>query len=75
MENKILKIFREVLKIEGDVKQDSLQYNETKNWDSLNHMKLVMLLEQEFDFMMDPDDILAMSDFQKALEIVLKNAK
>ncbi len=36
-------------------------------------MSLVAAIETEFDIILETDDILAMSDFAKALEIVDRN--
>ncbi len=36
-------------------------------------MRLIAAIESEFDVMLETDDILDMSDFQKALEILAKN--
>ena len=47
-------------------------YQETKNWDSIAHMTLVAGLEEAFDCMLDTDDILDMSSFNKAVEIMAK---
>lgn len=72
LEARILKVFKEVLEIGGDVDPATLKYNETKNWASLAHITLVAALESEFDIMLEPDDILAMSSFAEAVRIVRK---
>ncbi len=74
VEARVLKVFKEVLEIEGDVDTSQLKYNETKNWGSLAHITLVSALEGEFDVMLDPDDILAMSSYDKAVEIVRRTS-
>jgi acyl carrier protein len=72
VEQRTLKVFKEVLEISGDVDTNDLKYNHTANWTSLAHITLVSGLEAEFDIMIDPDDILAMSSYAKAVEIVRK---
>lgn len=72
VEQRVLKVFKDVLEIDGDVDPKQLKYNETKNWGSLAHITLVSALESEFDIMLDPEDILAMSNYEKAVEIVRK---
>lgn len=74
IEARVLKVFKEVLEIKGEVDVGSLKYNETPNWGSLAHITLVSALESEFDIMLEPDDILAMSDYGKAVDIVGKAA-
>ena len=72
LEARVLKVFREVLEINGEVDTSSLRYNETPNWGSLVHITLISALEGQFDIMLEPEDILAMSDYDKAVSIVRK---
>jgi acyl carrier protein len=72
LEARVLKVFKEVLEINGEVDKSSLMYNETPNWRSLAHITLVSALEGEFDIMLEPDDIIAMSNYNEAVKIVRK---
>jgi acyl carrier protein len=72
LEERTLNVFREVLELDQEVDAGSLKYNEIDTWGSLAHITLVSALEGEFDIMLDPDDILAMSSYDKAVEIVRK---
>jgi len=74
LEARVLKVFKEVLEIKGDVDPSTLKYNETANWASLAHITLVAALESEFDIMLEPDDILAMSNYAEAIRIIRKAA-
>jgi acyl carrier protein len=56
---------------EGDF--DSLAYGQTPGWDSVAHMTLVAELEAAFDIMLSTDDVIGMSSFSKAKEIVVRN--
>lgn len=47
-------------------------YGSTPGWDSVAHMSLVAEIETTFDIMLDTDDVIAMSSFEKAVEIVGK---
>jgi len=42
----------------------------TENWDSVNHMVLIAAIESEFDIEFDMDEIVDLSSFNKALEIL-----
>ena len=64
--------FRESLQLPADVVVDTLEYNKHKNWDSVAHMTLVAAIEEAFDIMLETDDVLDMSSFTKATEIVTK---
>ena len=51
---------------------ESLEYQGINEWDSVGHMNLVAVLEEYFDIMMDTDDIVDLSSFNKGLEILKK---
>lgn len=49
-----------------------LQYQGTELWDSVGHMTLISSIEDAFDIMMETDDIIDFSSYEKGIEI-LKN--
>ena len=49
-----------------------LKYQDIDEWDSVGHMRLVALLEDAFDIMMDVDDIIDFESFKKGIEILAK---
>lgn len=49
-----------------------LQYQGTELWDSVGHMSLVANLEDAFDIMMEMDDIVDLSSYEKGKEILKK---
>jgi acyl carrier protein len=57
--------------IEGDALA-GLEYQAIPAWDSVGHMQLIALLEEAFDIMMDTDDIIDFSSFEKGREILKK---
>ena len=69
----LVRLFRESLDLPQDVEVQGLEYRGISQWDSVGHMRLIAAIESEFDVMLETDDILDMSDFQKALEILAKN--
>jgi acyl carrier protein len=62
--------FVQALGIDANEVKDDLSYDTNEKWDSMRHMELVTQLEQSFDIMMDTDDIIDMSSFAKAKEIL-----
>ena len=48
----------------------TLVYGQSKTWDSVGHMTLIAALEDAFDIMMDMDDIIDFSSFEKGKEIL-----
>ena len=49
-----------------------LEYQSVSGWDSVGHMQLVAELEDAFDIMMDTDDIIDLSAYEKGKEIMKK---
>jgi acyl carrier protein len=66
-------VFRKSLELPADAQVDSLTYRGIEAWDSLAHMSLVATLEDEFDVMIDTDDVIDMSSFGRAREILARN--
>ena len=48
-------------------------YQMVDGWDSIGHMQLIAELEDVFDIMMDTDDIIDLSSYEKGKEILSKN--
>jgi len=70
--DRVAEAFHEALDLADDVDVTVLTYREHPNWTSLGHMVLVAALEEKFDAMLESDDILEMSSFDKAVEIMGK---
>ena len=66
------KAFLETFQIESD-KLDGLAYQSILLWDSVGHMALVAALEESFDIMMETDDIINLSTYEKGKEILTQN--
>ncbi|MDD3334827.1 MAG: acyl carrier protein [Eubacteriales bacterium] len=68
---KYVKAFSEALEVpESEV--STLVYGESAAWDSVGHMTLIAALEDAFDIMVDMDDIIDLSSFEKGKEILAK---
>ena len=74
MEERVFLQFADVLGSPADVDRNTLIYNSHPAWDSVAHMTLIAALETEFDCMLDMEDILDLSSFGKAVEILNKYA-
>jgi acyl carrier protein len=70
---KLAAAFKEALGLAADVDVTTLAYGKHKNWDSVAHMQLIAVLEREFDILIETDDVIGMSDYGKAVEILRKN--
>ena len=69
---KLITVFAEALGIDESAVIDELKYDSIPQWDSTAHMILIAQLEDEFDVMLDTDDIIDMSSVAKAREILAK---
>lgn len=49
---------------------EGLNYQSVELWDSVGHMTLVANLEDTFDIMMETDDIIDLSSYEKGIEIL-----
>ena len=66
---KYKKLFSEAFEIEIST-VESLEYESIPAWDSVGHMVLVAALEEGFDIMLEMDDIIDFSSFEKGKEIL-----
>lgn len=64
--------FSEALGVAPTANFDELEYAKTRGWDSVAHMRLVSEIENAFDIMLDTDDVIGMSSFRAAKDIVAK---
>ena len=71
-EEKYLNIFKESFDVD-EATARTLKYQDIPAWDSVGHMSLIAALEDDFDIMMDTDDIIDFNSFEKGREILAKN--
>jgi acyl carrier protein len=69
---KLQSIFADSLGIPADQINDSLTYASITEWDSVAHMALIAAIEEGYDIMIDANDVIDLSSFAKAKEIVAK---
>ena len=70
--SRLADVFREVFELDDDVDVRGLQYRGIEEWDSVAHMQLVAAIEDEYDVMMDTDDVTDMSSYKEAVRILEK---
>lgn len=66
-------IFRLALDLEDDYEVDELEYRQIEQWDSVAHMVLIAELEDHFNVLLDTDDVIDLSSFEKCRTILSKN--
>lgn len=69
---KYTNVFTEAFEVTAE-QAATLEYQAIEAWDSVGHMMLIEKLEEAFDIMMDTDDIIDLSSFEKGKEILTKN--
>ncbi len=68
---KYRKVFEDTFEVTAD-EAEKLKYQDIEAWDSVGHMGLISALEDAFDIMMDTDDIIDLSSYEKGKEILSK---
>jgi len=69
---RLQKAFGEAIPLSSGVDYEQLAYGKTAGWDSVAHMTLINHIEEAFDLMLDTDDVIGLSSFPKAKEILGK---
>ena len=64
------RIFRSVLKVAPDTEVSTLSMESHGGWDSIAHLNLILAVEQEFGFMMTPEEATAARSFREMLSLV-----
>ena len=73
MEEQLKAAFGEALGIDEDSTDwVGLTYRGIPEWDSVAHMQLVGEIEDSFDIMLETDDVIGMSSYTLAKEILAK---
>lgn len=69
-EEKLKNSFVKTFNVGVEIIKDDLKYRDIPQWDSLAHMKLIASLEDAFDVMFETEQVLDMSSYAKAREIL-----
>ncbi|MCS5503263.1 acyl carrier protein [Lysinibacillus sp. A4] len=64
-------VFIETLELET-LELPTLKYQDVDSWDSVGHMSLMAVLEDTFEIMLETDDIIDFSSYEKGKEILRK---
>lgn len=65
-------VFAEVFNVETSVLNDSFTNESVNEWDSVHQLNIIMLLEDSFDIMFDPEDIVELTSYAKGIELLKK---
>ena len=65
-------IFCETFDVDEAELNDSFDNESIEKWDSIGHMNLISEIEEEFDIMLDGEDIMDFQSYKKGIEILKK---
>jgi len=65
--------FVTALELPADTKVSSLEIGESPQWDSIGHMALMAELESRFGIALEVDDLIEISSYPKALEVLRRH--
>lgn len=51
---------------------DSFSKDTVSSWDSVHQLNIVAILEEAFDLMFDPEDIMGLTSYKAGKEILIK---
>ena len=66
-------IFTEVFGATADQLGDNYSKETVSEWDSVHQLNIISLLEETFDLMLDPEDIMACTSYNAGKEILSRN--
>lgn len=69
-EARLREAFQTALDLPDDTDWAGLAYAQHEHWDSLGHMALVAEIEEAFDILMETDDVIAMSSYPVAVDML-----
>ena len=70
MQDKLRQIMSKIFEVPAAQITDEAKVETIESWDSLNHINLVLALEQEFKTTFAPEEIIQMVSFREIQEIL-----
>lgn len=68
MKDKIRQVFKELFKINPEDFREDLDMNSVAGWDSLNHLNLVISLEELFGISFTTEEVIQMTSVKAIIE-------
>jgi hypothetical protein len=73
MSDTLTTAFSSALELPSELDVRVLAYGSHEHWDSVGHMALVAEIEDAFGVMLDTDDIIGLSSYAAAVEILARH--
>ena len=64
--------FFEVFGVEESALDANFVKDSVDGWDSVHQLNIIALLEESFDIMLDPEDIMELTSYEKGKELMAK---
>lgn len=64
--------FIEVFGVEESALGSNFNKDSVDGWDSVHQLNIIALLEESFDIMLDPEDIMELTSYEKGKELMAK---
>lgn len=64
--------FVEVFGVEESALDANFNKDSVDGWDSVHQLNIIALLEESFDIMLDPEDIMELTSYEKGKELMAK---
>ena len=64
--------FTEVFGVESESLHDGFSKDTAETWDSVHQLNIIAMLEESFDIMFDPEDIMEFTSYGKGRELLKK---
>lgn len=64
--------FMEVFGVEENVLGNEFSKENVDSWDSVHQLNIIAILEETFDVMFDPEDIMELTSYEKAVALMAK---
>ncbi|EAI5467023.1 MULTISPECIES: acyl carrier protein [Campylobacter] len=74
MENKFYEILENILEVKVD-ENSNLSMQNCKNWTSLNHIDIIMSLEEEFEIKFSKDELSQLKSQNELLQAIKSKVK
>ncbi len=68
MEDRLKQVFKELFKIEPEDFSEDLDVNIVVGWDSMNHLNLIIALEESFSVSFSTDEVIQMTSVKSIIE-------
>lgn len=64
--------FVEVFGVEESALNDTFAKENVDSWDSVHQLNIIAILEEAFDIMFDPEDIMELTSYDKGIALMAK---